>query len=163
MTVGAQGFFTDETPDSDVAQLLAPHATALITHVRSDDSRILDLVRAGAGVADEAGVDDMGWPELYAALDDSSMALTAGLVEPSGRGDDYALAAGADAGPAHKGDAAAITRGVASINWSAVPPGIFDAGENTVDWIVEVAGKAVVAVVRAAIIGPDRATGIGCK
>jgi hypothetical protein len=43
VTVGAQGFFTDETPDSDVAQLLAPHATALITHVRSDDSRILDL------------------------------------------------------------------------------------------------------------------------
>ena len=100
MTVGAQGFFTDETPDSDVAQLLAPHATALITHVRSDDSRILDLVRAGAGVADEAGVDDMGWPELYAALDDSSMALTARLAEPSGRRDDYALAAGADAGPA---------------------------------------------------------------
>ena len=127
MTVGAQGFFTDETPDSDVAQLLAPHATALITHVRSDDSRILDLVRAGAGVADEAGVDDMGWPELYAALDDSSMALTA---RPS--------------------------TGVRF-------PGIFDAGENTVDWIVEVAGKAVVAVVRAAIIGPDRATGIGVQ
>ncbi|HEY1441695.1 MAG TPA: hypothetical protein VGF65_12860, partial [Mycobacterium sp.] len=163
LTVGAQGFFTDDTLDSDVAQLLAPHGTALITHVRNDDSRILDLVRAGAGVADEAGVDDIGWPELYAALDDSSMTLAAKLAEPSGRRDDYALAAGVDAGLAHKGDAAPIARGVASINWSSVPPAIFDAGENTIEWIVEVAGVAVVAVVRAAIIGPDPATGIGVQ
>jgi hypothetical protein len=163
LTVGAQGFFTDDTLDSDVAQLLVPHATALITHVRSDDSRILDLVRAGAGVADEAGVDDIGWPELYAALDDSDMKLTARLAEPSRRRDDYALAAGVEAGLAHKGDAAAIARGVASINWSSVPPAIFDAGENTIEWIVEVAGMAVVAVVRAAIIGPDPATGIGVR
>ena len=42
----------------------------------------------------------------------------------------------------------------------AVPPGIFDAGESTVDWSVEAAGGAVVAVVRAAVIGPDPATGI---
>ncbi|HWF30543.1 MAG TPA: hypothetical protein VG327_19630 [Mycobacterium sp.] len=158
-TVGAQGFFTDDTLDSDVAQLLAPHATALIEHVRSDDPRILDLVHAGAGVADEAGVDDIGWPELYAALDDSRMTVTM----PSGRRDDYALAAGADAGLGQRGDAAPIARGVASVNWSAVPPGIFDAGEDTVDWVVEVAGMAVVAVVRAAIIGPDPATGIGVQ
>jgi hypothetical protein len=64
----------------------------LITHVRRDDSRILNLVRAGAGVA------DIGWPEMYAALDDSSTMP----VMPSGRRDDYALAAGADAGLAHK-------------------------------------------------------------
>ena len=56
-----------------------------------------------------------------------------------------------------------IARGVASINWSAVPPGIFDAGEDTVDWSVEVAGTAVVAVVRAAVIGPDPATGIAVQ
>jgi hypothetical protein len=160
LTVEVQGFFTDDTLDSDVAQLLAPHATALITHVRSSDTRILDLLRAGAGVADDAGVDGPGWPELYAALDDSSTTLTASLDEPSGRRDDYALAAGADAGPRV---AASIARGVASINWSSVPPGIFDAGENTVDWIVEVAGAAVVAVVRAAVIGPDPATGIGVQ
>src|SRR5258707_11966077 len=35
LTVGAQGFFTDDTLDSDVTELLAPHATALFTHVRS--------------------------------------------------------------------------------------------------------------------------------
>jgi hypothetical protein len=81
------------------ARELAPHATALLTHVRSDDPRILDLVRAGAAVADEVGVDDAGWSELHAALDDSSMMLTGKLAQPSGRRDDYALAAGADASP----------------------------------------------------------------
>jgi hypothetical protein len=153
LTVGAQGYFFDDTLDSDVVELLAPHAPALITHARSDDPRIRDLVRAGAGVADEVGIDDRGWPELYAALDDSSLVLTM----PSARRDDYALAAGAGAGPR---GAIPIARGVASINWGAVPPGIFDAGENTVDWSVEVAGAAVVAVVRAAVVGPDAATGV---
>jgi hypothetical protein len=157
LTVGAQGFFTDDTLDSDVAQLLAPHATALLTHVRSDDPRVRDLARAGAGVADEAGVDDIGWPELYVALDDSSVVLSM----PSGRRDDYALAAGADKSPR---GVAPIASGVTSIAWSAVPPGIFDAGEDTVDWVIEAAGTAaVVAVVRTAIIGPDPPTGIGVQ
>ncbi len=156
LTVGAQGFFTDDTLDSDVAQLLAPHATALITRVRSDDARIVDLVRAGAGLADEVGVDDLGWPELHAALDDSSATLTT----PSGRRDDYALAAGSDAGLR---PGTSIARRVVSINWSAVPPGIFDAAENTVEWSVEVAGTAAAAVVRAAVIGPDPATGIAVQ
>jgi len=156
LTSGAQGYFTDDTLDSDVMGLLAPHAPALITHVRDGDPRILDLVRAGAVLADEVGVDAAGWPELYAALDDSGTIL----VMPSGRRDDYALAAGAGAGAR---GAVPIARGVASIRWSAVPPGIFDAGENTVDWRVEVAGTAVVAVVRAAVIGPDPATGIAVQ
>jgi hypothetical protein len=156
LTVGTQGFFTDDTLDSDVAQLLAPHAAALQAHAHSGDPRILDLVRAGAGVADEAGVDDDGWPELYAALDDSSVILSM----RTGRRDDYALAAGADSS---RRGAPPIARGVASVNWMAVPPGIFDAGEETVAWVVEMAGEAVVAVVRAAIIGPDPATGIGVR
>jgi hypothetical protein len=153
LTAGAQGYFFDDTLDSDVVELLAPHATALITHVRDTDPRILDLVRAGAGVADEVGIEGAGWPELYAALDDSSVTVTM----PSVRRDDYALAAGEGAGPR---GAVPIARGVATINWSAVPPGIFDAGENTVDWSVEATGTAVVAVVRAAVIGPDPATGV---
>ena len=66
LTSGAQGFFTDDTLDSDVVELLAPHAPAFIAHLRGGDPRILDLVRAGAGLADEVGVDDTGWPELYA-------------------------------------------------------------------------------------------------
>jgi hypothetical protein len=161
LTVGAQGFFTDDTLDSDVAELLEPHAATLITHVRDDDPRVRDLVRAGAGLADELGIDGIGWTELSAALDDSNAILAA--APPTGRRDDYALAAGADAGPRGAGGAAPISRGVASINWGAVPPGIFDAAENTVDWRVEVAGAAVVGVVRAAIIGPDPATGVGVQ
>ena len=153
LTIGAQGFFTDDTLDSDVAELLVPHAPALIVHVRDDDPRIRDLVRAGVGLADDIGIDGIGWPELFAILDDSSAIPEV----PAGRRDDYALAAGADAGPR---GAAPIARGLASINWNAVPHGIFDAGENTVDWSVEVAGTAVVAAVRAAVIGPDPATGV---
>ncbi|HTY31818.1 hypothetical protein [Mycobacterium sp.] len=160
LTSGAQGFFTDDTLDSDVVELLAPHAPALITHVLGGDPRIRDLVRAGAGVADEVGVDGAGWAELYAALDDSGMALAGEPIQPGGRRHDYALAAGAGAGPR---DTAPIAGGVASIKWSAVPPGIFDAGENTVEWSVEVAGAGVVAVVRAAVIGPGRATGIAVR
>jgi hypothetical protein len=152
LTVGAQSFFSDDTLDSDVTGLLAPHAAGLFTHIRSDDARIANLVRAGAGLADEIGVDDDAWAELFAALDDSSVVL----AQPSGRRDDYALAAGADTGAR---GASPIARGVASINWSGVPPAIFDAGENTVDWTVEAAG----AVVRAAIVGPDPATGVGVR
>src|SRR5258708_31721095 len=72
LTAGAQGFFADDTLDSDVAELLAPHAPALLLHVRDDDPRIRDLARAGAGLADEVGVDGIGWTELFAALDNSS-------------------------------------------------------------------------------------------
>ncbi|OBG56926.1 MULTISPECIES: hypothetical protein [unclassified Mycobacterium] len=156
LTAGAQGFFADDTLDSDVAGLLAPHATALAAHVADGDPRAVDLVRAGAGLADELGVDGPGWPELFAALDDSA----AVLVFPSGRRDDYALAAGADAG---RPSTAPIARGVGSVHWGGVPPGIFDAGENTVDWTIEAAGTAVVAHVRVAVIGPDPATGIGVR
>jgi hypothetical protein len=156
LTSAAEGFFTDDTLDSDVVGLLAPHAPALLTHLRGDDPRIRDLVRAGAGLADEVGVDDGAWPDLYAALDDSALERTA----PSGRRDDYALAAGADVAPR---GAVPIARGVASIGWGAVPAGIFDAGEDTIDWTVQMADAAVVAVVRAAAIGPDRATGIAVQ
>jgi hypothetical protein len=153
LTAGAQGFFTDDTLDSDVAELLAPHAAGLITNLRTGDPRISELVRAGGELADEVGVDGPGWPELFAAVDDPSAVLTM----PHGHQEDYALAAGSDTGAL---GAAAIGRGVASINWSAVPPAIFDASEGTVEWSIRVAGTAVVAVVRADLIGADPATGI---
>ncbi|OBH79023.1 hypothetical protein A5681_00370 [Mycobacterium scrofulaceum] len=156
LTAGAQGFFADDTLDSDVAGLLAPHAAALAAHVADGDPRALDLVRTGAELADELGVDGQGWPELFAAVEDSA----AVLAFPSGRRDDYALAAGADAGPR---SATPIARGVASVHWGAVPPGIFDAGENTVDWTIEATGTAVVALVRVAVIGPEAPTGIGVR
>ncbi|ORB74941.1 hypothetical protein [Mycobacterium scrofulaceum] len=153
LTAGAQGFFAEDTLDSDVAGLLAPHAVALAAHVADGDPRVLDLVRAGADLADQAGVDGPGWPELTGALDDRGAAW----APPSGRRDDYALAAGATAGP---GAAAPVARGVASINWGGVPPGMFDAGEDTVDWAVGAAGTAVV---RAAVIGPDAPTGVAVR
>ena len=156
LTAGAQSFFADDTLDSDVAQLLQPHAAALISHVRSGDSRIVDLVRAGVGLAEEFGADGDQWSELIAAVDDAGL----GLAPPSDRRDDYALAAGAGAGPRGAG---VITRGVASIAWSGVPPAIFDAGENTVHWSIEASGAAVVAIVQAAVIGPDPATGIAVR
>jgi hypothetical protein len=118
------------------------------------------VVRAGAGLADEVGVEDIGWAELFAALDDSSVMPAAVPDQPSGLRDDYALAAGSDTSPR---GATPIARGVASINWGAVPPGIFDAGEDTIDWRVEIAGTAPVAVVRAALIGLDPATGVAVQ
>ncbi|MDP7725868.1 hypothetical protein [Mycobacterium sp. TY814] len=156
LTVGAQDFFSDDTLDSDVTGLLAPHAAALTGHARTSDSRVRDLVRAGAELADEVGLDGDDWADLSVALDDPESALSM----PTGYRDDYALAAGAGAGPR---SSAAIGQGVASINWGAVPPGIFDAAEDTVDWSVEAAGPAVVAVVRAAVIGPEPATDIAVR
>ncbi|PJE24937.1 MAG: hypothetical protein CK431_03275 [Mycobacterium sp.] len=152
-TVGAQGFFTDDTLDSDVPQLLAPHAPALTGHAHSDNSRVRELVRASAELADEVGLDGEDWAELSVAVEDS---VTAPSM-PTGYRDDYALAAGSQ--PVTR-QGTAIGRGVASINWGAVPPGIFDAAEDTVDWSVEAAGPAVVAVVRAAVIGPEPATDV---
>ncbi len=155
LTVGAQGFFTDDTLDSDVAELLSPHAAALMGHVRTDDARVRDLVRAGSELAEEVGLDGRAWMELAVAVDDSRSGRTA----PTGYRDDYALAAGTDGAPS----TGAIGRGLTSINWGAVPPGIFDAAEDTVDWRVESSGPAVVAVVRAAVIGPDPATDIAVR
>ncbi|BDB45562.1 hypothetical protein IWGMT90018_60080 [Mycobacterium kiyosense] len=136
-----------------MAGLLAPHAVTLIALLGSGDRRVRELVRAGAELAEEIGVDGIGWAELFAAVDDSASAPAL----QQRRRDDYALAAGSDAGP---GIAAAIGRGVASINWAAVPPGIFDAAEDTVDWRVTAAGPTVIAEVRAALIGPHPATDI---
>lgn len=154
LTAGAQGFFTDDTLDSDVTELLAPHAAALIAHVRAADPRVRNLVRAGAELADEVGMDGFDWAELTAAVDDSN----AVPVTTAASQHDYALAAGSDAAPR-----GGVGHGVASINWSAVPPGIFDAAEDTVDWSVEAVGPAVVAVVRAAVIGPQPATDISVR
>ena len=44
--------------------------------------------------------------------------------------------------------------------WAGVPPGTFDAAENTIDWTVAASGSEPVAVVRAAIQGADSPAGI---
>ena len=45
LTSAAEIFFTDDTIDSGVAELLSPHAAALTEHVRSGDPRVVEMVR----------------------------------------------------------------------------------------------------------------------
>jgi hypothetical protein len=155
LTAAAQDFFTDDTLDSDVGELLSPHAAVLTAHVRDGDHRVLELVRACAQLAEEVGVDSAGWPELIAALEDSSQ--FDGLAVATGRADDYALAAGAEAAGAGSG---VIAAGVGSLQWTAVPPGIFDAADGTVRWTVEALAGVVVAAIRVATSSRGDATGI---
>ncbi|WP_156689157.1 hypothetical protein [Mycobacterium sp. Marseille-P9652] len=155
LTARAQGYFSDDTLDSDVTELLAPHGAALLAHVRDGDPRVIELIRAAAELADEVGVEGPEWADLLSALDDPVP-----LAEPAGgRRDDYALAAGRDGGP----PGAAIARGLASITWSAVPAQVFDAAEDTVEWTIEAEDGAAIAVVRAATVGPGRPTGIAVR
>jgi hypothetical protein len=139
LTAGAQDFFTDDTFDSDVESLLRPHVAALNSYLREGDPRVVELVRACSELAEDLGIA----PDA--------------AIEPAGIGrrDDYALAAGS-AGDRSSG---AVAAGTASINWSAVPPGIFDAAEHTVEWRID-AGEPVTAIVRTELSGMGSAAGI---
>ncbi len=70
------------------------------------------------------------------------------------RREDYALAAGAGD---ERGAPGTIAMGTATIAWSDVPPGIFDAAEHNLDWAVVSDGATVTIRLRAAICGPDSA------
>jgi hypothetical protein len=142
LTARAEDFFTDDTFDSDVAALLRPHAEALSAHLQGGDPRVVELVRTCAGLADDVGV----------AFGDAD-ALTL-------RRDDHALAAGQDSGGR---GSSAIATGTASVNWGAVPPGIFDAAENTVEWRVEAADGVTKAVVHVELSGSGLAAGIAVR
>ncbi|WP_319454313.1 MULTISPECIES: hypothetical protein [unclassified Mycobacterium] len=133
LTSAAQDFFTEDTFDSDVAELLRPHRAELAERMRNDDPKVAELAEACAELADEFGVPSA----------DLAVSLPNGL----GRRDDYALAAGSDGAPTSK---ESIATGVGSVNWVAVPPGMFDAADRTVDWTVERAGSSAVAAVRVA-------------
>ncbi|BBZ04131.1 hypothetical protein MCHIJ_35680 [Mycolicibacterium chitae] len=134
LTAAAEDFFTDDTLDSDPVQLLAPRVAELNAVSRHGDPRVQAVVRACRELAADSGVD---WP--------------ATVVAPARR-EDYALAAGPGARP----PGAAIAEGTASVGWSAVPPGVFDAAEDTVDWSV----VGTEAVVRVALVGPGSPAGI---
>lgn len=138
LTAAAQDYFTDDTLDSEVGELLAPHRAALRAHAGSGDPRVAALARRSAELADEAGI---GWTDTPQSLADA----------PDARRDDYALAAGAGTA---RSPADAMAGGVASVNWIAVPPGVFDAAEQTVDWAVAMSGPAAVAIVRVATTAP---------
>ena len=141
LTAATQDFFGEGTFDSDIEQLLAPHSVALNTAAAQGDPRVVELIDRCRDVADDAGV----------AL---------GAQTAVGRRDDYALAAGGDRRAHGPG---AVAAGTASISWAAVPPGIFDSAENTVDWTVEVNGDAVDATVRAALFGFGTPNGIAVR
>lgn len=139
----AQEFFTEDTLDSDVEGLLAPHRAALSALERGGDPRVVDVVRACVDLADDSGVwaDDLASAPIHAA---------------DGRREDYALAAGRD-GERSRG---AIASGSASVDWLAVPPRTFDAAEHTVDWSVEPADASVVATVRVGLTDGASAAGV---
>lgn len=139
LTVAAEDFFTDDTLDSDVAGLLAPHLGMLNSLAVSGDSRIVALVEECRELAGEIGLD---WPDT---------------LEAKPQRDDYALAAGSGDGTEAAG---LIARGAAAVEWSAVPPGVFDAAEDTLEWSVLGDGAGVAAVVQVALSGPDSPLGI---
>jgi hypothetical protein len=141
LTAGADDFFTDDTFDSDVAEILRPHVAALGAYVHEGDPRIVELVERCADLADEVGI----------AFDVPA--------RPAHR-DDYALAAGGDGG---RTTSTTVTTGVGSVGWSAVPSGVFDAAENTVDWSVETADAAVTATVRVELAGLGSPNGVAVR
>ncbi|OKH83765.1 hypothetical protein EB75_07535 [Mycobacterium sp. ST-F2] len=134
-TAALEDYFSQDTLDSDIAGLLAPHRQALSGTAASGDPRVLDLIGRCVALADESGLGD--WSEMLAPQ-----------AEP--RRDDYALAAGQPGA----GDDGVIASGVASVSWTAVPPRTFDAAERTIDWSVQARDGTVVADIRVATIGP---------
>ena len=133
LTAALEEFFAEETFDSDVEALLA--GLAGLPTYRTADSRVAELLDECAELGD--------LPEV-------------GSTTPARWRADFALVAGGDDRP----DPSALASGTSSISWTAVPPGVFDAAEDTVTWSVtasEGAGKTLVARVVAALA--DAATG----
>jgi hypothetical protein len=145
LNAAAQDYFAEDVFDSDVAELLRWHGASLVASAHGDDPRVAELVSACGELADELGVAE--WSELVVPMAQSQR-----------RRDDYALAAGPE--PVRSG-ASTIASGIGSINWTAVPPGLFDAADGTVDWAIEMAGSAAVAAVRVATTAP--ATGVSIR
>lgn len=141
LTVAAEDYFTDDTLDAEVAGLLQPHIPALNALAAQGDPRVIAMVDDCRELAAEIGVT---WVADMADVR---------------RRDDYALAAGA--GGSSSRDAIAV--GVATVNWSAVPPGVFDAAEGTVEWSVVATPGTVNVVVHVAVSGPNHAGGIGAQ
>ena len=142
LTAAAQGFFADDTFDSDVAELLAPHTAALNDLVRGGDPRVVELVRVASELTDDVGI------------------VLAEPVPVAPRRDDYALAAGADRGQRRAGEVAA---GTSSLAWAAVPPAVFDAAESTIDWHLEASDAGATAIVGVEVSGSASPSGIGVR
>lgn len=141
LTVAAQDYFADDTFDSDVAGLLRPHLSALSALTRDGDPRAGELATSCLELAEDVGA-------VHRALVDAPAER---------RRDDYALAAGANSGARAREP---IASGIGSVDWAAVPPGLFDAADRTVDWTIEIAGVAPVATVRVATSAPVEGIGV---
>lgn len=145
LTASLEDFFgADGTFDSDVAELLRPHTDALNDQARHGDPRVVELVRRCVELAEDAGL----------AFGDSSAVATGPHRE------DYALAAG-PGGARDRSEA--IATGVGSVNWGAVPQGVFDAAEDTIDWRIESNGSSVTAVIGVALLGPGSPQGVAVR
>lgn len=142
LTAAAQDFFADDTLDSDVAGLLAPHSAALNAVVRGGDPRAVELVRSASELTDDVGI------------------VLAEPAPASPRRDDYALAAGADRRQRRAG---AIAGGTSSLHWAGVPPAVFDAAENTIDWLIEATGPEVNATVGVELSAGGSPSGIAVR
>lgn len=128
VTASVEEFLGEEGLDADLTSLLRGAATAT-ADVR-DDPRVAELIDACAELGD---------------LPDT-------ITTRARRRADYTLIAGDATGH----DGRAIAAGVASISWTAVPAGVFDAAEDTVAWSVATEGPTgpIVARVRAALAEP---------
>jgi hypothetical protein len=141
LTAGAHDFFTDDTFDSEVTGLLTPHVAALAARARDGDPRVAELVQRCAELADDVGV----------AVETDAAPLT--------RRDDYALAAGRNVRGSQPG---AVASGVSSVHWAAVPAGVFDAAEHTVEWMIE-ADITVTSLVQVELSGSGSPNGIAVR
>lgn len=139
LTAAADAFFTDDGFDADLAGLLAPHVAMMDTLAAQGDPRVTELIDGCRDLAEDLG---LAHPEPVVL-----------------HRDDYALAA-SGGGVGSGADPSAIATGVASVPWSSVPPGIFDAADNTVDWTVRYIGDVTNVVVQAELSGPDSPSGI---
>jgi len=143
LTAAAHEFFDDDTFDADTASLLRPHIGQLESSVGHHDSRISEIARTAVDLAEDSGV---------------PVAVPA---ETTRRRDDYALAAAGPVG--ERGAHGDIARGRSSVQWSAVPPGIFDAAEDTIDWAVRADDGRVSAVVITDVWGAQSPAGIAVR
>jgi len=141
LTAAAHEFFDDDTFDADVAGLLQPHVGHWESLVGHHDPRVAEIARAGVELAEDSGV-------------------PVAAASPRRR-DDYALAAAGPVG--ESGGDVAIARGRSSVRWSAVPPGIFDAAEDTIDWAVRAGDGQVSAVVTTDVWGARSPAGIAVR
>lgn len=147
LTEATQEFFTEDTLDSDVEGLLAPHRTALLALERHGDPRVAELARACVDLAEDAGA----WLAMNTTVPH--------MDSDPRRREDYALAAGGGVNRTP----GVIAQGVGSIDWASVPSGTFDAADHTIEWSVAAADGSVLATVRVALAGAASARGVDVR